>query len=111
MGGLVPVNVRQKGSIPESVIWFGIIERGVPPRGGTATKCVRGRASGATVRSGRVFRVFLCSTIEARQIDTYTNRLGYVSHTYPARLHCVWRRFSRGTPPKGPGRIKNNTTY
>ena len=57
----------------EGRIKFGLIERGVPHRG-VPQKCVRGRASGATVRLGHVLTGFIYSTIETRHFDTYPNR-------------------------------------
>ena len=77
---------------------FGIIKRGVPKRG-IPQKCARGRASGATVRSGHVLTAqVIHSTVETRHFDTYQNRLGYISDTYqcaPVRLEAV----PKGYPP------------
>ena len=63
---------------------FGIIATGLPQRGGQP-KYVRGRASGATVCSGHVLRVFPYLTIETRLCDTCPNQFGYISDTY----HCA----------------------
>ena len=81
-------------------IQVGLIERGVPHRG-VPQKCVRGRASGATVRLGHVLRGFIYSTIETRHFDTYPNRFDTYRIRIHARLRCVWKRFPTGTPLRG----------
>ena len=77
---------------------LGVIERGVPHRG-VPQKCVRGRASGAMVRSGHVLRVFLYSTVEARRFDTYQSRFGYISDTYQCALLLCLEAAPEGYPP------------
>ena len=80
---------------------LGINRKGVTAQAGT-TKCVRGRASGATVLLGHMLRVFTCSTREKRHFDTYQNRLDTSGIRISAR-YCVvvWKRFPRGTPLRG----------
>ena len=67
-------------------------------KGGTA-KCVRGRASGATVHSGHELRVSLCLTVGRRRFDTYQNRFGYISDTYQFAPALCLEAVPKGYPP------------
>ena len=66
-------------------------------------KCVRGHASGATVRSRHALRAFVYSTIETRHLIRIRTGLDTYRIRIHARLRCVWKRFVRGTPrPRYP---------
>ena len=84
-----------------------VTKKGVPQ------KCVRGRASGATVRPGHVLRVFRYSTVETRHFDTSPHRLGYVSDTYPCApalcLEAVPEKYPPSTVP--PLRLFQNQIW
>ena len=74
-----------------------------PSHRGVPQKCVGGRTSGATVRLGHVLRFFLFWFSRSKAFNTYLNGFGYVSDILRihARLHCVWKRFPKGTPFRG----------
>ena len=73
---------------------------GVPQRG-VLQKCVRGRASGAMVRSGHVLRVFLYLTVETRRSDRYPNPFGYISGT----IQCAPALCLEAVPERHPLRF------
>ena len=68
-------------------------------------KCIRGRASGATVRSGPMLKGFFIRLyIETRHFDTHPNRFGYVLNMYPPalRLEAVPEGYPLRPSPRYP---------
>ena len=92
--------------------FFRIIRKGGVPHRGVPQKCVRGRASGATVCSGHMLRVFnqsinqsiyrytfIYSIIETRHVDLYPNQFGYSSDTYQCAPALCLEAVPFGVPP------------
>ena len=91
----IPRNRQQRKTEKDGTL---ISQKGVPHRG-VPQKHVRRRASGATLRSGHVLRVFLYLALETRRIRYVSIppwiRIGYVS----MRACVAFGSGSQGAPP------------